>query len=181
MKTENSICKSESCILIERPASGDAEFNGHWLLSAAKADELLQQAKRDDSQFCKAITDLEESEFMDFGLSAEWFLSQMAANKGFQTFVIEACSANAFVIMAETGFFALTGDHYQMTLPSNLDMGRVKQADLKLAETEDEDCLYPELLLVAMPYSQATKYQRLLRAKISGLFIGGHFYSLTKR
>jgi hypothetical protein len=128
MKIEKSICKSESCILIEGPASGDAEFNGHWLLSTAKADELLQQAKRDDSQFCKAITDLEESEFMDFGLSAEWFLSQLAANKGFQTFVIEACSANAFVIMAETGFFALTGDHYQMTLPSNLDMGRVKQA-----------------------------------------------------
>ena len=121
----------------------------------SKADELLQQAKRDDSQFCKAITDLEESEFMDFGLSAEWFLSQLAANKGFQTFVIEACSANAFVIMAETGFFALTGDHYQMTLPSNLDMGRVKQAYLKLAETEDEECLCnPEWLLVAMPYSQ---------------------------
>jgi hypothetical protein len=69
---------------------------------------------------------------MDFGLSAEWFLSQLAANKGIQTFVIEACSANAFVIMAETGFFALTGDHYQMTLPSNLDMGRVSRRILSL-------------------------------------------------
>jgi hypothetical protein len=155
MKTENSICKTKSCILIEGTASRDAEFNGLWLLSAAKADGLLQQAKRDDPEFCKAITAIEESEFMDFGLSAKWFLSELAANKGFQTFVIDADPANAFVIMAETGFFALTGDHYQMTLPSNLDMGRVKQAYLKLAETEDEECLCnPEWLLVAMPYSQ---------------------------
>ena len=65
--------------------------------------------------------------------------------------------------MAEMGFFTLTGDRYQMTLPTNLDLDTVKQACLKLAETKDEDWIHPQRLVVAMPRSQAEKYQRLLR------------------
>ena len=64
--------------------------------------------------------------------------------------------------MAEMGFFALTGDRYQMTTPSNPDMDKVKQAHLKLARTEDEDWIHPEQLVVDMPHARATEYQRLL-------------------
>ena len=63
---------------------------------------------------------------------------------------------------AEMGFFALTGDRYQMTTPLNLDMDKVKQAHLKLARTEDEDWIHPERLVVDMPYARAKKYQCLL-------------------
>ena len=49
-----------------------------------------------------------------------------------------------------------------MVLPQNLDVERVKQAHLTLAETEDEDWIHPERLIVAMPHAEATQFQRLL-------------------
>jgi len=174
MKTENSACKRRSCILVEGPRYGDATFYGHWLLSAAKANELLQQAKRDDPTFGREIAILEESQFLDFGISATRFISRFA-DKEFDTFVITTKPEDLntlydlvdFVLMVEMGFFTLTGDRYQTTLPRNLDMDRVKQAHLKISgaldETEDEDWIHPEQLVADMHYTQATKYQRLLR------------------
>jgi hypothetical protein len=60
------------------------------------------------------------------------------------------------------GFFVVTGDRYQMVLPQNLDVERVKQAHLTLAETEDEDWIHPDRLIVAMSHAKATQLQRLL-------------------
>ena len=170
MKAKHSVCKSESCILVEGPRYGDATFYGHWLLSAAKANELLQQAKRDDPQFSREIAILEESQCLDFGISGTRFISRFA-DKEFDTFVITTKPEDLntlydlvdFVLMVEMGFFTLTGDRYQTTLPRNLDMDSVKQAHLKLAGTEDEDWIHPERLCVDVPYSHAATYQRLLR------------------
>ena len=39
--------KHDTRILVEGPAWGDAEFYGNWLLMAAKANELLRQARSD--------------------------------------------------------------------------------------------------------------------------------------
>jgi hypothetical protein len=52
--------------------------------------------------------------------------------------------------MVEMGFFTLTGDRYQMTLPTKLDMDRVKQAHLKLAGTEDENWIHPERRVMSL-------------------------------
>jgi|SRR5215471_3375285 len=156
--------KNATHILVEGPAWGDAEFYGQWLLEAAKAQRLLDHAKRDDLVFRQAIDTLEVVQLLDYGIMATIFLSQFA-DKQFQTFIIDLASwdANDFCLMAQMGFFALTGDRYQMVLPRNLDMERVKQAHLKLAETQDEDWVHhPERLIVAMPHARATRFQRLL-------------------
>jgi hypothetical protein len=164
MTAGNSACKSEPRILVEGPTWGDAEFYGQWLLSAAKANRLLQQAKRDDPEFRRAIDTLEMCQCLDFGITGTVFVSKLA-DKEFDTFVIDPSSADIieFVLMVEMGFFVLTGDRYQMALPPDLDMDGVKQAHLKLAETEDKDWIHPEQLIVDMPYSKAEQYQRLLR------------------
>ena len=92
------------------------------------------------------------------------FLSQFS-EKELHTFVLETDlpDLEEFVLMAEMGFFTLTGDRYQMTLPTKLDLHTVKQAHLKLAATEDEDWIHPERLVLAIPRSRAEEYQRLLR------------------
>jgi hypothetical protein len=162
-ETENYDC-CESCILVEGPAWGDAEFYGKWLLSAAKANELLQQAKRHDSKFANAIEIIELLQELDFGIMATIFLSRFA-DKEFQTFIIDFESGDLldFVLMVEMGFFVQTGNRYQMTVPEKLDIDIVKQAHLKLAETDDENWIHPERFAVDLPFSQAKIYQRLLR------------------
>ena len=64
--------------------------------------------------------------------------------------------------MVEMGFFNLTGERYQMTLPENLDLKRVMEAHLRLAATDDEDWIHPEKLVVGMPRSRARRYEDLL-------------------
>ena len=164
MKTENYDCKCKSCILVEGPAWGDAEFYGKWLLSAAKANDLLQQAKTDDPEFRNAIDTLEVLHGLHFGIMATVFLSYFV-DKEFQTFVLNSSSEDllSFVLMAEMGFFVQTGKRYQMTVPEKLNTEIVKQAHLKLAGSEDDEWIHPERFAVDLPYPQAKMYQRLLR------------------
>jgi hypothetical protein len=154
--------KTESLILVEAPAWGDAKFYAQWLLDAAKANDLLHQAQKEDPEFRERIETLEVLHCLDFGIMATVFLSQMVGK--YYTFVVDTNSwdANDFVLMAEMGFFTLTGDRYQMTLPTNLDIVTVKKAHLKLADTEDKHWIHPERLFVAMPKPRAQMYQRLL-------------------
>jgi hypothetical protein len=112
----------------------------------------LEQAKRDDPVFRQAIDTLELLQLLDYGIMATVLVSQFV-DKKFQTFIIEFASedVNDFCLMVQMGFFVLTGDRYQMVLPQNLDVERVKQAHLTLAETEDDDWIHPDRLIVAMP------------------------------
>jgi hypothetical protein len=164
MKTGRSAGNTEPpLILVEGPTWGDAEFYGQWLLKAAKANKLLQQAKSQDSSFCAAIDTIEIIRYLEFGIMGTVFVS-MLVDKDFETFVLDRRSEDLveFVLMVEMGFFKLTGDRYKMTLPRKLDVDRVKHAHLKLAATEDEDWVHPERLVVDMPHSKAKKYQSLL-------------------
>ena len=69
-----------------------------------------------------------------------------------------------FTMMVEMGFFVLTGQRYQMVIPTRLTIGKVKRAALKLAQTEDEEYyLHPEYLVVTMPYAEAKAWQVRLR------------------
>ena len=50
-----------------------------------------------------------------------------------------------FAMLAEMGFFALTGQRYQMVIPYRLSLAKVKRALLRFAQTEDaEFVLHPE-------------------------------------
>jgi len=160
----------DAIVLVEGPAWGDAEFYGRWLLAAAKAQKLVQQAKRDDEGFQNTVVDsLETLRCLDFGIMATVFLSKFV-DKEFKTFLVAVdCEELTdfedlmdFALMVEMGFFILTGDRYQMTVPAKMDVDTVKDALRKLAETEDEDWVHPEQLVVAMPKSRGKKYQHLL-------------------
>src|SRR4051812_25123266 len=89
-------------ILVEGPAWGDAEFYGLWLLQAAKAQQLLDQAKRDDPVFLQAIYTLEMVQLLDYGIAATVLVSQFAG-KQFQTFIIDLVSRdlNDFCLMVQ--------------------------------------------------------------------------------
>src|SRR5262245_13178681 len=91
--------EKETVVLIEGPAWGDAGFYGQWLLDAAKANELLQQAKKDDQKFREAIATLEILHCLDFGIGATLFLSWL--NRKFHSFVIDSSSEDLmdFVLM----------------------------------------------------------------------------------
>ena len=54
MSNQVTAQKAETVVLAEGAAWGDAEFYGRWLLDAAKANDLLNEAK-DDDEFRKRI------------------------------------------------------------------------------------------------------------------------------
>jgi hypothetical protein len=163
MKTENPAVQGEKRILVEGPAWGDARFYGNWLLSAATANELMVSLKKNDPEFRRAAEAIETIFCLDFGIAATVFLKRLA-DTAYETFILDPASEDLidFVLMSEMGFFSLTGERYQMTSPSHLDANKVKQAHIKLAETEDEEWIHPERLVVDMPCSRAETFQQLL-------------------
>ena len=59
-------------------------------------------------------------------------------------------------MMLGMGFFVLTGDRYQMTIPVELTIEKVKSAVLNYAETEDSEYwLHPEHLVKTMSLAGA--------------------------
>jgi hypothetical protein len=149
----------QNCALVEGPAWGDADFCGRWLLAAAKAYTLLSKARARDPDFGRIIFDLEFSRLFNYGIMSIVFLGAFT-DKHFHTFTLETNHEDLieFAVMAEMGFFTLTGDRYQMTIPEKLNLKIVITAHLKLA-TED-----PEDLVVAMPSSKAAWLQKSLSA-----------------
>jgi hypothetical protein len=164
MSLEDSIKESEPYILVEGPEWGDAEFYGKWLLMAAKAEAFWKQALKDPI-FEAQVELLTNSEMPDFGICATLMISQLPKN--FASFTVhvrgDVSTFDEFVIMAELGFFVLTGQRYQMVLPAELSMERFIMAALNVAEAEEEDFLHPERLVTAMPYAEAKAWQERLR------------------
>jgi len=84
-------------------------------------------------------------------------------------------------MMVEMGFFILTGERYQMVIPTKLNIGKVKRAVLKFARTEDEDgLLRPENLVATMPYAKAKAWQRRLRTMGESRRLAGRYAALPK-
>ena len=64
--------------------------------------------------------------------------------------------------MAETGFFHLTGDRYQMTVPQEISGSKIEAALLKLAASEDPEYnLHPEQFVSCLSKAdiQSGKYR----------------------
>jgi hypothetical protein len=62
--------------------------------------------------------------------------------------------------MAELGFFCLTGDRYQMTVPQSIIGSKIEAALLRLAATEDQQhYLHPEQLVTCLGKQDAQNWQ----------------------
>jgi hypothetical protein len=106
MTIQSRTVEAVSVMLIEGPKWGDAELLGRWLISAAQANALLQQAKDDDPDFRKAINSLEVvRQRLDFGNLGAVFVAQFVDS---QAFVVESDAEDLieFSLMAHMGFFA---------------------------------------------------------------------------
>ena len=168
MSQKISIHENEPYILVEGPKWGDAEFYGKWLLAAAKTNALWKKAINDPS-IEKQVEMLTIIYMPDFGIGATVMVSQLEENLA--SFAIQLNGVaielvDEFVMMAEMGFFVLTGQRYQMAIPAQLNMDVVKRAALKFAQTEDEDILHPENLVATMPYAEAKAWQERLRLSL---------------
>jgi hypothetical protein len=170
MQIANFNGESEPVILVEGPRWADVEFYGNWLLAAAKAQALWEEALQDPN-FEKQVERLCVIALPHFGIAATVMLSRLETN--LMSFMVSMVTLNdgdealveEFVMMLEMGFFALTGERYQMIIPTQLNIERVKMAALKLALTEDEEYyLHPEHLVASMSYIQARNWQSRLRS-----------------
>ena len=153
----------EPSILIEGPRWGDAEFLGKWLLAASRANELLTRA-REEVAFQGTMLAVDIICVRDFEISATVVLSKLTENFSTVLFSLEEMDTNDVAIMAELGFYQRTGDRYQMTLPTSIDIHRVKKALRKFAETEDSEySLHPEKLVHTIPMSEGKAWQGRLK------------------
>jgi hypothetical protein len=151
-------------VLVEGTGPGDLNFAVRWLLSAAKADRLLEREFAGDPNFRTSIDRLEVSSLVEFRPPAMAFLRMYFEDMTTFTLDIENSEwAEMFVIMVAAGFFQITGDRYQMTAPKQLKISKIREALLQLAATEDKDHnLHPEEFVHVVSYLDAMEWRRRL-------------------
>jgi hypothetical protein len=150
-------------VLVEGPGPGDAEFLGRWLLAAVKADQALQEQFKRNTRVRDQISRLEVIYQIQFSPAATKFVELLM--KDLTSFSLSVWSewGEIFAIMAELGFFSLTGERYQMTLPKVASGPNIEVALLRLAGTEDQDFyLHPEHLVTCLSKPAVLEWQRRL-------------------
>jgi len=140
-KMNDEIAAEAPWVSVEGPGPGDAEFLGRWLLAAVEADHALQEQFRKNPGLRQQISRLEVLCLVEFSPAVdEW--------------------GEIFTVMTELGFFRLSGDRYQMTIPQEVSGSRIESALLRLAATEDEGYfLHPEHLVTCLTKLEARKWQ----------------------
>lgn len=155
----------DRCVIVDGRAYGDAKFYGEWLLAAANAQSLWEQAL-EDQEFAKQVERLCVICLHDFGISANWLLMKLHEDITRFVFPVDRDEeGEAFAMMVGMGFFARKHHLYEMTLPSSLTAEKVRAAALEFAKTEDTDhVLHVEHLVTTMPYAEAIALHNRLRA-----------------
>ena len=154
--------------LIEGPEWGDTKFYGNWLMAAAKANELWTEALK-NPRFSERVGLLTALAIPDFSIGATVLLSRLEQNlASFVVSLNEETVPEEFAMMIEMGFFTLTGQRYQMVVPTRLTLRKVMKAALRLAKTEAEDedgldILHTECIISTMPLAEAKVWQSRLR------------------
>ena len=155
---------TERCALIEGPRWADTKFYANWLLAAAKANALWTEAL-ENPRFSERVDRLTIAYLPDFNIGATVLLSRLEQNLA--SLVVDLNGEEEpeeFAMMIGMGFFVLTGQRYQMVVPTRLTLVKVMKAALRLAKTEDEEYfLHPENIITTMPYSEAKAWQNRLR------------------
>ncbi|MGY3239954.1 hypothetical protein ACVMAJ_006844 [Bradyrhizobium sp. USDA 4448] len=138
-------------VVIEGPGPGDAEFLGRWLLAATVADRTLEEQFIKKPTLREQIATLEIIRFVSFSPAATRATRLLMTN--LCCFSLDARDewGELFVIMAQIGFYRLTGDRYQMTIPQDISGSRIESGLLALAATEDKQYnLHPEYLVTCL-------------------------------
>jgi hypothetical protein len=153
-------------ILIEGPSIGDADFTTAWLGAAVQADEALQAYFRTNPSFRERLRRLEIVSLIEFAPCAMAFVRMWLEGMGiFGIDLFDSEDAELFSIMAAAGFFMRTGERYQMTVPQRVNLVAIRDALVRLAETEDKDgFLHPEKLMVTMTWKEAESWKHRLMA-----------------
>ncbi len=150
-------------VLVEGPGPGDAEFLGRWLLAAVEAEKQLAQQFNANPALKKQIERLEVASLVSFSSEATHFVSLWT--KTLSCFSISLWDewGEMFAVMAEIGFFTLTGDRYQMTVPKHITGRKIEKALLRIASTEDEAFyMHPEYLVSFLSAEAANVWQEKL-------------------
>jgi len=135
-------------VLIEGPGPGDAEFLGRWLLAAVEADQTLEEQFKRNTALKDQISRVEIVYHVRFSSGATRFIELLMKNLTSFTLSIGDEWCELFAIMAGVGFFRLTGERYQMTIPEEISGSTIEAVLLELAATEDaEYYLHPEHLV----------------------------------
>jgi hypothetical protein len=138
-------------VLVEGPGLGEAEFLGRWLLAAAAADQELEEQFKRNAGLKQQIARLEIVYLVSFSPAATKFVELLMRNLTCFPLALWDEWGEIFSIMVHLGFFRLTGDRYQMTIPNEISGSKIEAALLRLAATEDEDYfLHPESLVTCL-------------------------------
>ena len=152
MTTTSNELREDRWVFVEGPNLSDPKFTSQWLLAAVQADRLLQDCYRQDPTFRPTINRLEFNYEVEFSFASLAFLA-MCLEDGIFSLSLDREWADSFAIMATTGFFTVTGERYQVTLPKELTMQTIRSALLRLIATEDLQGpfeLHPERLLTTL-------------------------------
>ena len=130
------------CVVVAGPELwGDAKFLGAWLIAAAKAQGLWDEAKADPG-FAKSsaiITDNYEAMWgeLDLGKETFRFLLDMQGSAG--TFIVDLDTPNGdpFVLLARLGFFVRVEDRYKLDVPVDLTLEKVKAVVIDYTRTAE--------------------------------------------
>jgi hypothetical protein len=147
-------------VLVEGPEPGDAQFLGRWLLTAAKADKLLQEQLERDPEFKLSVERIELECAFQFSPTATKSIELLMKDSTSFSLSVFDLWGDVFAVMAEIGFFSRTGDRYQMTLPKPVTRAKIKAALLRLVNTEDEDnTMHPEHLVCCLDQREIRDWQ----------------------
>jgi hypothetical protein len=164
----------ERWVVIEGPSRGDAEFTKQWLDSAIKTDEAFQAYFRDHPAVREQLRLVEIVALIEFAPCAMTFIRGWLEREGvFSIDLFESENADLFSAMVAGGFFSKAGDRYQMTVPAGVDLPAIRDALLRLAETEDEQgFLHPEKFVVTMTKIEAENWKNKLERYRLGTALG---------
>jgi len=153
--------------LVEGPQAGSAEFLGHWLLAAAKADRELHDQYARNPSLKQQIFRLEIVYMICFSPAACKFIELlMGDGKNVTCFALDFCEeewGEMFPVMADLGFFSPTENRYRMTIPQDISGPKIEAALLRFAATEDDDYyLHPESLVNWLPKQRRKRGSRIV-------------------
>jgi hypothetical protein len=142
---------------IEDVGECDAEFYGHWLIMAGRAErywkELLSEPK-----FSRRIERLTCAFIPDFGIAATALLSGVLSDRANFAINLWEEAGEEFTMMVHMGFFKVHRRRYRLNLPKIMNAEIVKSAALKLSRTQDRQFdLHPEKIVVTAPIKNSAK------------------------
>jgi hypothetical protein len=153
---------SVSYLLIEGPSWYDAEFFGKWLLAATEAQRLSEEAVNTDSEFSAKTERLEFGRREPFGGYATTLIRCLTMTGCTAVIDTDTDLAQGVAMMAHMGFFALTGERYQMVLPSPLNSEVVRASALTILEAYTGYCMPVQKIMRTMPWAIAKDLQQKL-------------------